>query len=277
MTDNQLALPVELLVGIFTEVAGDLNEAANLCRVSTWVQDVVEPILYRVLALKSTSKREMQRHMEDPKVRKHLRALGIVHAPINAITSPLFPLRNIRNFATNGFYNMDLINSSRLEEFHLLTNGPLGQGGLPKLKKFHISGYRVNQLLVSHSFPIDGILRHINLTHIAFSVPEDPNLPGIFPAINRLLKGHKSLSILLVRLLRSTSLVLRGTGAAEYESAERRLASIGDPRLFVERVDVSTEPEELLNEWESNARSGRSIWDRAESQLAERIWVRRDL
>lgn len=278
MADNQLALPVELLIVIFIENAKHPKEAGKLCCVSKWVRDVVEPVLYRVLALKTPSKEELRQRLVNPKWRKNLRALGVVHGPVDIFNAPLGPqLRSIHNFATAGLYNMGLINNNDLQELHLFTNARMLQDVLPKLQKFHFSGRKGSHVLQAArpGFSTNDLLRHSNLTHIAFSVEEDPGQTWIIPAVERTLKENKSLSLLLVRLLRSTSLVLRGTAAADYESAAGRLARIGDPRLVVQRVEISMDPEALLDEWESNVRSGRSIWDWAESQLAERMSTRR--
>ncbi|KIJ48638.1 hypothetical protein M422DRAFT_247493 [Sphaerobolus stellatus SS14] len=115
---------------------------------------------------------------------------------------------------------------------------------------------------------MSSILQLNNLTHIALSIRKDPNLSLVVQIVKALLK-HESLLIILVRLLRSTSLVLL-SGAAEYESIEGRLASIKDNRLFVQRVDVDADPASLLDEWERNARAGNSIWDGVKERMDEK-------
>ncbi|KIJ54249.1 hypothetical protein M422DRAFT_775407 [Sphaerobolus stellatus SS14] len=273
MKDSQLVLPVELLIHIFLYVTTDPADAARLCRVSKWVHDVVEPVLYRVTALKRPSLIDIQRRVANSTSRKHIRALGIVYGPLEidrgAIDGP--PLNNIRSCATDGTNYKELLNTSELEELHVfMTNFHSARGHIHRLKKLQLCYllHALNRAQGPSPQAISSVLELKSLTHVAFSIREDAKLSGIVRAVKMILE-HKGLLIMLVRLFRSTSLVLLG-GAAEYESVEGRLASIKDPRLFIQRVDVDADPEALLDEWERNARAGKSIWDLAEEKLAGR-------
>ena len=84
-------------------------------------------------------------------------------------------------------------------------------------------------------------------------------------AVIRLLKEHKPLLLLYVRLFRSSSVV--GRGAVDSESIDVQFASIGDPRLVVRRVNIDAHTGSLLSEWEHNSLCGESIWDEAQAHL----------
>ncbi|KAF8512880.1 hypothetical protein BU17DRAFT_69067 [Hysterangium stoloniferum] len=236
--DKYPQLPLELVIMIFEIAARDHRATGTtLCLVSRWVQELWNQY--------------------------YIGCLGILYGSMvidtNRIAHP--PLPSVQNFATDStFYTMDLV-ATDVEEFHLLDDHPFGRILFPRLKRLHYSGEYVPQL--GPTCPVQQIISHKELTHVAFSAPED--MSDLIPIVKEILKEHKPLEVLYIRLLRSTSLVLRG--GPDRESMEVRLRSIGDPRLVVRRVGIYFSAETLLDEWERMALSGESFWDGAQNQL----------
>ncbi|KIJ48637.1 hypothetical protein M422DRAFT_45302 [Sphaerobolus stellatus SS14] len=142
MNDIQLVLPIELLIEIFFYVTPDTADAARLCRVSKWVRDVVESVLYRVTALKRPSLTDIRRRVASGTSSKHLRAFGMVYGPLEIARDAIYgpPLSSVVNFATDGanYKELLLVNTSELAELHLFMvnfHAALAHIRLPSLKK----------------------------------------------------------------------------------------------------------------------------------------------
>lgn len=268
-------IPVEILIIIISYAAdGDTNIAAKLCRVCSWVRDVVQPILYRVISL-NLSPLDAETRLQQHQVRHYVRELGLIGVTNFRGLKELVehPLQNVHNFATDSVYNLGLVSTESVEELHLLNivaYRPLTAVALPKLKKLHYCGRR-GPLLGSATLSMPGLLQGTALTHLAVSVPEESNMTGFVSEIKRILKHCHTLQLVFIRILYSTALVLQG---AEYESLEGQLAVIGDPRLVTKRVDAVANAEVLLREWERNARERGGFWDWAEHQLKQRSSMR---
>jgi len=268
--DEHPQLPLELVIMIFEVAARDHRAtAATLCLVSRWVQELVEPILYRVRVLKILTPEETHKYLYSPKSLAFLRCLGILHGPIVMDANPIAhsPLPGVQNFATDStFYTTDLVITD-VEEFHILNSYPSGRILFPRLKRLHYSCTHIPQL-GGPRCPVREIISHRELTHLAFSVMEDLRVLLLIATVKEVLTEQKQLEVLYIRLLRSTSLVLRG--ASDYKLIEVELASIGDPRLVVRRVDIDPGAGVLLDEWEQIALKGESLWDWAQIQVDER-------
>ena len=90
-------------------------------------------------------------------------------------------------------------------------------------------------------------------------------MPTLISTVIRLLKEHKPLLLLYVRLLPSSIVTIRR--AIDYESLDGQLASIGDARLVVRHVSLEVSRHSFLEEWEHNVLCGESVWDWAHTQF----------
>lgn len=278
MTTILSQLPVEIIIIIVTYAADeDKDLAAKLCRVSSWIRDVVEPILYRVVCLNHLAHSETNRRLKQFQTRKFVRCFGLAGAPNLSGRDDLenHPFQTITNFASDSVYNLRLVVTENIEEMHLLNIVAYRafEGiTFPRLKRLHYCGRRAPFLLLgSAALSIPRLLRETKLTQLAISISEEPNMTNFISDIKEILKSHGTLRLLYIRILHSTALVLQGV---DYESLEGQLASIGDSRLIVKRVDAIANTEILLHEWEQNARKGRGFWDWAEFQLRQRSPIR---
>ena len=260
-------LPTELVILVISFAAtAHRSTAARLCLVSKWVRDIVEPILYRVLVLTSTTSADTQRWLHSTKFHVHIQCFGVVFGPI-IVAQPEDPKVqpvSVRNFATDCAFYDDLVVTSDVEELHLLARRTPGWM-FPQLKRLHFSTRQLIPIYRDIPFPVQDILRHPQLTHIAFSVSEEPRMSSLMLAVMRLLKEHKPLLLLYVRLLPSPTVVIRG--AVDSESIDGQFASIGDPRLAMRRVNIDSHADSLISEWEHNSLCGESIWDEAQAHL----------
>ena len=262
------ALPTELVILVISFAAtAHRSTAARLCLVSKWVRAIVEPILYRVLTLTSATSADTQRWLHSTKFHVHIQCFGVTYTPTMFIRreDPEVQPISVRNFATDCAFYDDHVFTSDVEELHLLARRTPGWM-FPQLKRLHFSPRQLIPVYRDILFPVQDILRHPQLTHIAFSVSEDtPGMNSHVLAVIRLLKEHKPLLLLYVRLFRSSSVV--GRGAVDSESIDVQFASIGDPRLVVRRVNIDAHTGSLLSEWEHNSLCGESIWDEAQAHL----------
>ncbi|GJJ13187.1 hypothetical protein Clacol_007438 [Clathrus columnatus] len=268
--------PTEILIIIISYAAtGDTDLASRLCQVSRWVRDIVQPILYKVVTLNHTSLSETKKRLQCSHVRNFIRDFGLagVHGMPDLEN---YPLQTVRNFATDSIYNLKLVMTENIEELHFLNvvaHRPLVGVTFPRLRRLHYYGRRGPLLLLgSAAISVSRILQDTILTHLAISVPDERGMFNLISDINTILKTHRMLQLLYVRILHSTALVLHG---ADYESLEGQLAAIGDPRLVVRRIDMIASAEVLLSEWERNARLGGGIWNWAEGQLEQRDFKQR--
>lgn len=278
MTTVLPQLPVEILIIIITYGAHDDKDlAAKLCRVSSWIRDIVEPILYRVVCLNHLAHTETNRRLKQSQTRQFVKCFGLAGAPNLSGREDLenHPFETVTNFASDSVYNLKLVVTENIEEMHLLNivaYRALAGITFPRLKRLHYCGRRAPFLLLGSaalSFP--RLLRETKLAQLAISISEEPNMTNFISDINEILKSHAVLKLLYIRILHSTALVLQGV---DYESLEGQLASIGDPRLVVKRVDAIANTETLLREWEQNVRKGGGFWDWAELQLRQRSPIR---
>ncbi|KAF8505238.1 hypothetical protein BU17DRAFT_101097 [Hysterangium stoloniferum] len=268
--DKYPQLPLELVSEIFAIAASDHRAAAaTLCLVSRWVQELVEPTLYRVRVLKNATQDVPRDHLHSPKSLVFLRSLGILHSltVMNSLANS--PLPNVRNFATDSTVYIRGVVGDDVEEFHLLTRHSFGRILFPRLKRLHYGGMRIRDRFFTLTHPIEDIINHQELTHIAFSAPDDPSSYSLVPTAKQVLIQHQPLQVFYIRLLNSSLPGFLRDGA-DYESMEVRLGSIRDPRLVVERVNIDASPEALLDNWEQNALNGQSLWDWAQIQVDER-------
>lgn len=278
MTTILPQLPVEIVILIVAYAADeDKDLAAKLCRVSSWIRDIVEPILYRVVCLNHLGHLETNRRLKQSQTRKFVKCFGLAGAPNLSSLGDLEndPFQTITNFASDSVYNLSFVATEDIEEMHLLNivaYRAFAGIAFPRLKRLHYCGRRGPFLMLgSAGLSITRLLRETKLTELAISISEEPNMTSFISDINEILKSHGTLRLLYIRILHSTALVLQGV---DYESLEGQLASIGDTRLIVKRVDAIANTEILLHEWEQNARRGGGFWEWAELQLKQRSPIR---
>jgi hypothetical protein len=257
-------LPTELVIIILSAAATRHRAtAARLCLVAKWVRDLIEPILYRVLALRDTSTEEILGRLYSSQVRALTRCFGAITAPRG---DQSFEDQHAR-ISLPGIRNLGIDNPSfddffqpGLEELHVF---PPSVWRLvwtfPGLQRLHFCHWQWFIPSVA-----DNILNHPRLTHVAFSVREEPHMSDLELGVDRLLKKHRPLVLLLVRLLPGTKVVQRG--AVESEPLEMQLGSLKDRRLVLQRINLFGKLA-MIDEWERDALNGESIWDKAQASL----------
>ena len=88
----------------------------------------------------------------------------------------------IHHFATDSAFYDDIVSASQVKELYLLAQRLPGWE-FSQLQRLHFSWQKYSQFIGGILFPINGILKHPQLTYVAISLPEGSQFPSFIPTL----------------------------------------------------------------------------------------------